>query len=85
MRQNAKPALLALMLLVLPWLLAACGHTSPLLPSVPPPAIQPLPETARQTDSPTYSASASSDMERWQQRLTAPLSPASSASVPTTR
>ena len=73
-----------LMLTALPLLLAACATS---LPPVPPPAplIPPLPALARQTERPTFSASASSDIEAWLQLLTPPSSPAKPASAVTSR
>lgn len=64
-------------------LLQGCEHTS-LSVVAPPPTVPPLPATARQTSPPTFSERARSDMQEWQQRLTAPSSPASSASASTT-
>ena len=75
----------ALMLLPLLMLLAACGSAS--LPSrpVPQPSIPPLPAQARQTDSPEHSRRAVSDIETWLQPQTAPSTPGTPASAPTSR
>lgn len=83
-KPSATPLLLAL-------LLSACAtlpQPSPL--PVAPPAILPLPLAARQpkTDPvclPTCSAALQRDLTSWQSLLTAPVSPASSASALTTR
>ncbi len=85
MLPRLNPAALAPMLLALVLLLTGCAHTPPSSQPVPPPAIPPLPATARQTDSPGFSAKASSDIERWQQLLTAPSLPAASAPAGMTR
>lgn len=83
--QPTKPrALLALTLTVLLPLLAGCATSSPPVAS-PAPLIPPLPAQARQTQPPTFSASASSDIEAWLQQLTPPSSPARPASAPTSR
>lgn len=74
---NSKPPRPALRLALLTLLLHGCASDSTLY--APPnhaPAIPPLPAQARQTDSPTYSASAQTDIEKWLQRLTEPSSPA---------
>ena len=80
MKPNTMRRLPVSMRLLLPVLLSACASDSPLF--VPPnhaPAIPPLPAQARQTDSPTYSASARIDIEKWLQRLTEPSLPAEPA------
>lgn len=69
------------LLLLLP-LLPGCAHDSPIIQ---PAQIPPLPAQARQTDSPSFSASAQTDIQAWLQALTAPSSPAAPASAPTTR
>lgn len=71
---------LALMLALLVLLLEGCATDSTLF--VPPahqPAIPPLPAQARQTDSPTFSANAQTDIEQWLQALTTQSSPAAPA------
>lgn len=82
---TAPRAPLALMPLALLLWLAGCASSSPpaVLPLHQQASIPPLPAQARQTGSPTYSASASSDIERWLRMLTPPSSPASSASAST--
>lgn len=73
---------LAPMLLLLTMLCSGCAHDSPLSRPTPGPLLPPLPAQARQTDSPTFSASAQRDIQQWQQQLTAPSSPARPASAP---
>ena len=85
MLPKPRPARPALMLTLLPLLLSACASTPSSSPPVPGPVIPPLPTEARQPDLPQFSAKALSDIEQWQRRLTAPSSPASSASGPMTR
>lgn len=88
---SSSPARLrSAMLLLLALLLSACA-SKPLI-SLPAacPVIPPLPQAARQPMTapvclPTCSAALQSALTNWQARLTAPASPASSASGPTIR
>lgn len=88
---NTSPAKLrSVTLLPLALLLTACA-SKPLI-SLPAacPTIPPLPLAARQPTTapvclPTCSAALQIALTNWQARLTAPASPASSASAPTTR
>lgn len=86
---NTSPAKLRSVMLLPPvLLLTACA--TPLPPSPVCPAIPPLPLAARQPTTapvclPTCSAALQRELTNWQSRLTAPASPASSASQPTTR
>ena len=58
-------------------LLSGCASDSTLyVPPAHQPVIPPLPAQARQTDSPKFSVSAQTDIEKWLQRLTEPSSPA---------
>lgn len=83
--QPTKPrALLALTLTAPLLLLAGCATSSPPV-AAPAPMISPLPQQARQIQQPTFSVSASSDIEAWLQQLTPPSSPAKPASAPTGR
>lgn len=80
-----KPPKLALLPMLLLPVLTGCASDSTLY--VPPnhaPAIPPLPAQARQTDSPTQSANALTDIERWLQLLTDLSSPAEPARQSTT-
>lgn len=78
----------ALMLAMLPLLLTGCAAPSmrPVSPSAEVPLsvrVPPLPLSAQQPQrSQTWSSSASSDIERWRQRLMQATPPASSASGP---
>lgn len=74
-----------LTLIALALLLTGCGHSSPLSKPTQGPAIPPLPTEARQTESPTFSRSASSDIEAWLQALTEPSQPGKPASEVTKR
>lgn len=87
MSPTSPRALLALTLLAPLLWLAGCASSSPpaVLPLHQQASIPPLPAQARQTGSPTYSASASSAIEQWLLMLTPPSSPAGPASAPTTR
>ena len=81
--RHSRPGLLLALLLAL---LSGCAKDSTLF--VPPahqPAIPPLPSQARQVDSPTWSASAQTDIEKWLQSLTEPSSPAGPVKPPTKR
>lgn len=89
-----KPLLIArsLMPLLLPMLVSACAGVSQPLPPVvvPPPAIPPLPEVARQpTPPPICSPTCSAGLMRLRTELlnmlTQPTSPAEDASERTTR
>lgn len=83
---NFKPPRPALLLALLLALLSGCAKDSSLyVPPAHQPAIPPLPAQARQVDSPTWSASAQTDIERWLQSLTEPSSPAEPAKPPTKR
>jgi len=73
-----------LMLLALLAVLAAC-ETLPTPSPASADRVPPLPVEARQTDSPTYSQKASSDIERWLRLLTEPSSPDKPASGLMTR
>lgn len=75
---------LAVLLSALLLLLTACASGSPLSKPTPGPVIPPLPTQARQTDSPTQSANALTDIERWLQLLTDRSSPAEPARPLTT-
>ena len=76
----------ALLLALLLALLNGCASDSTLyVPPAHQPAIPPLPSQARQTDSPTWSASAQTDIEQWLQSLTEPSLPAAPARPPTKR
>lgn len=75
---------LAVLLSALLLLLTACASGSPLSKPTPGPVIPPLPAQARQTDSPTFSASAQTDIEKWLQRLIEPSSPVGPAKPATT-
>lgn len=80
-----KPPKLALLPMLLLPVLTGCASDSTLY--VPPnhaPAIPPLPAQARQTDSPTFSASAQTDIEKWLLRLIEPSLPAEPAKPLTT-
>ena len=76
-------ALLAWMLLGLAALLTSCASSSPAAPPTAGPLIPPLPAEAKQTASPTHSANALIDIERWRKSLTRPSAQASPASGPT--
>lgn len=82
--KSPHPAL-ALPLLLLPMLMAACASASLPPPQVRAPLIPPLPAQARQTDLPTHSQRAAATIETWLQPPTAPSSPARPASAPTAR
>jgi hypothetical protein len=90
MSATDKPKWRSAMLLLPLLLLAGCPASLPLSPPrhVEPPAIPPLPATARQPQTPseclpTCSAGLTKLRESWRQQLTLPASPASSVSVPT--
>lgn len=71
-----RPLKLALLpLMLLPALIGCASDSTLYVPPNHAPEIPPLPAQARQTDSPTFSASAQTDIETWLQRLTAPSSP----------
>lgn len=88
---NSVPGNLRSATLLLPVLLLTACASKPFLSPEPvaPPSAPPLPLAARQpaTDPiclPTCSAALQSALTGWRSRLTAPASPASSASAPTT-
>lgn len=81
---NNRPSRPALRLLLPLVLLTSCASDSTLfVPPMHQPAIPPLPEQAKQTSSPTYSANAQTDIEAWLRVLTPLSSPAAPASSPT--
>ena len=85
MPPTLPPLKLRLMPLLLPVLLSACAHDSPLRKPPPAPLIPPLPQQARQIESPTHSANASANIEQWLQAPTEPSSLGSPASGPISR
>lgn len=90
MLQPFKAGAIALLLVLLPQLLTACAHGSPLSRPAPGPQIPPLPVVARQPTlpsecSPTCSANASTVFDSWLITPTNPAPPARPASGPTTR
>lgn len=85
MLPTLPPLRLWLMPLLLLVLLSACAQDSPLRKPPPAPLIPPLPQQARQIESPTHSANASANISQWLQAPIAPSSPASPASGPLTR
>lgn len=69
----------ALKLLLPLTLLAGCAHGSLQSGQAPAPQIPPLPAQAKQSDSPTFSAAAQTDIEAWLKLLTEQSSPVSPA------
>lgn len=76
------------MLLTLSLLLTACASSSPVYLAAKPPAVPPLPASARQPTMPlgwsSFSADARDDLQMWRLSLTPPASPVGSASSPMT-